>query len=158
MSTMFYYTRNTWWTLTFMGSKLLTYHQRIHLLNLRVIIKSWLHLLLFMQMLGTLLFHVKFNAKRKLRATHMKLKNIRSVAMDIKLFVNMMINIQKESKYAGEKMLLSSFIETILKEKKRFAKFVKNKQSIIMSEEDNILHKKTNFLPHVLEGNYRQKR
>lgn len=111
-----------------------------------------------MQMLGTLLFHVKFNAKRKLRATHMKLKNIRSVAMDIKLFVNMMINIQKESKYAGEKMLLSSFIETILKEKKRFAKFVKNKQSIIMSEEDNILHKKTNFLPHVLEGNYRQKR
>lgn len=110
-----------------------------------------------MQMLGTLLFHVKFNAKRKLRATHMKLKSIRSVAMDIKLFVNMMINIQKESKYAGEKMLLSSFIEAILKEK-RFAKFVKNKQSIIMSEEDNILHKKTNFLPHVLEGNYRQKR
>lgn len=102
---------------TLMGNKPLTYHLRIHLLNLIVTIRSWLLLSPFMQILRALLFHVKFNTKLKLRALHMKLRNIKYVVTDVKFSVNVITNIQKESRFLEEKMLLSNLLRQFLKNK-----------------------------------------
>lgn len=39
----------------------------------------------------------------------MKLKSVKFVVMDINLFVNIMINKKKESRFTEEKMLLSNW-------------------------------------------------
>ena len=70
-----------------------------------------------MQILRALLFHVKFNTKLKLRALHMKLRNIKYVVTDAKFSVNVITNIQKESRFLEEKMLLSNLLSQFLKNK-----------------------------------------
>lgn len=69
--------------------------------------------------------------------------------MDIKVFVNMMKNMQKFVRvkiYRGENAF-NKFLEAILKEQKLLTKIMKNRKNIgiIKTEEDKPLYEKTNI-------------
>lgn len=69
--------------------------------------------------------------------------------MDIKMFVNMMRNMQKCVRvkiYRGENAF-NKFLEAILKEQKLLTKIMKNRKNIgiIKTEEDKPLYEKTNI-------------
>ena len=70
--------------------------------------------------------------------------------MDIKMFVNMMINMQKFVRvkiYRGENAF-NKFLEAILKEQKLFKKIMKNRKNIgiINTEEDKPLYERQIFV------------
>ena len=92
---------------------------------------------------------MKSITKIKLWAIHVKHKNIKYLVMDIKIFVNMMKNVQKFVRvkiYRGENAF-NKFLEAILKEQKLLTKIMKNRKNIgiIKTEEDKPLYEKTNI-------------
>ena len=77
-------------------------------------------------------------------------KTLKYLVMDIKMFVNMMINMQKFVRvkiYRGENAF-NKFLEAILKEQKLFKKIMKNRKNIgiIKTEEDKPLYERQIFV------------
>ena len=93
---------------------------------------------------------MKSNTKIKLWAIHVKHKNIKYLVMDIKMFVNMMRNMQKfvRVKIYGGENAFNKFLEAILKEQKLFKKIMKNRKNIgiIKTEEDKPLYERQIFV------------